>query len=298
MNQAPYPGLTPPPVKPPGMGMGAKIGLGFVALAVIIAIIVVVMRRMKKQKENEPVVCESGKSLNKRTNMCITTPLSGTLHIGDYCFETNSLCSSGNCYSVSGNCEVSSITSSSHQSMSTGSPSTVSTGTASFISTILQQLTHPTPVAPCAMSIALWALKNVNNPIDIETDKSLQSNIMNFFTSASIPVLSSKNTSIDPSFAAAAQASCLPVRACTANLMSWMTSIGYGTEVDTIKNYTGSLINLPSPFTPAQKSMFDAAFASHTLESVKKKDGTDQDATQKAIASSLNTACKDIIPMP
>ena len=97
-------------------------------------------------------------------------------------------------------------------------------------------------------------------------------------------------------YANVAQMACAPVKTCTSNLIPWMKSLGYTTEVDTIMNYTGDPSAFPSPFPSDKSSEFMAALASHTLESVKQKDGTPQTAAQVAMATALNTSCKDMLP--
>jgi hypothetical protein len=293
--------------------MGMYIGIGFVIVVICCIMSFFAMKKKKEEVEVKvPVtpLCGSGTSLNKRTNTCVTTPASGTLVIGDYCFETNSMCSSGNCYSVTGNCGVGVTTSSA--SSTTSSALSVST-ISSMIGTGAGTVTGPAmatstsgpnisidnmlsnPMVPCAMSLVLWGLKSGYKSTDMDTDATLRTNIKNFFTTANAPLLS-KSTTINPSYATTVQMACDPIRSCTSNLIPWMKSIGYTTEVDTVMNYTGALATLPSPFPPGKAAEFRAAIASHTLETVKQKDGTPQTTAQKAIATALNTSCKDMLP--
>jgi hypothetical protein len=305
-----YPGppmMLPPPPPPKKSNMGMYIGIGFVIVVICCIMSFFAMKKKKEEAEVKvPVtpLCGSGTSLNKRTNTCVTTPASGTLAIGDYCFETNSMCSSGNCYSVTGNCGVGVTTSSSSVSVAASSSVVNSIGSATsgaaapstneLLSTFTGKLTGSTPDTPCALSLALWGLKSGYLPADVDTDATLRTNIKNFFTTANAPLLS-KSTTINPSYATTVQMACAPVISCTSNIIPWMKSIGYTTEVDTIMNYTGTQAAFTSPFTAAQKAAFNAALSSHALETVNQKDGTPQTTAQKAIATALNTTCKDII---
>jgi len=312
----PEPMYPPPPpmgyppqmmtAQPPKSNMGMYIGIGFVIVIICCLLSFVMMKKKNGEVDVKvPVtpLCASGTSLNKRTNLCVTTPASGTLNIGDYCFETNSMCSTSNCYSVTGNCGVSVTTSSASASASVVSSMTnsiISTptpppqSTNEFLNTFNHTLTGSTPDTPCAVSLALWGLKSGYLPSDMDTDATLRTNIKNFFVTANAPLLS-KSTTINPAYATTVQMACDPVRSCTSNIIPWMKSIGYTTEVDTILNYTGTQAAFTSPFTAAQKAAFNAALSSHALETVNQKDGTPQTTAQKAIATALNTACTNII---
>jgi hypothetical protein len=320
----PPPGLMGQPVMiqipKPGMGIGMKICLGLLFLCFVSSIVSAIQNYIKRKKEGNSVIvsCETGKSLNKRTNTCVTSPKLGTLNVGDYCFETNILCSTGNCYSVTGNCEATPTTtppvtatmpSVGTNNVSVTPPSTATTipptnitipmvsgGTMDMTGQIDNMLSKP--IVPCAMSLALWGLKNGYKASELNTNTALRSNIMNFFTGSSLltSIAPKTGTIVDPMYANVAQMACAPVKACTSNLIPWMKSLGYTTEVDTIMNYTGTQAAFISPFPSDKSSEFMAALTSHTLESVKQKDGTPQNATQIAMATSLNTSCKDMLP--
>jgi hypothetical protein len=300
-----YPG--PPPtigqpvmiqIPKPGMSMGMKICLGLLFLCFVSSIVSAIQNYMKKKNTDNSVVvsCETGKSLNKRTNTCVTSPKLGSLAVGDYCFETNILCSTGNCYSVTGNCEATPTTT--PPSTATTVPVVNDNGTPMF-SNFEMALTTPFMLdQPCQLSIRLWDLKSGYKNTDIESDSNLRSNIMNFFTGSSLltNIAPKTGTIVDPAYANVAQMACAPVKACTSNLIPWIKSLGYTTEVDTIMKYNGPISTFTSPFTPDKKAEFNLAYSSGKLESVKQKDGTPQNATQIAMATALNTSCKDLSP--
>jgi hypothetical protein len=304
----PPPGVMGQPVMiqipKPGMGIGMKICLGLLFLCFVSSIVSAIQNYIKRKKEGNSVVvsCETGKSLNKRTNTCVTSPKLGTLNVGDYCFETNILCSTGNCYSVTGNCEATPTTTT--PPVTSTMPS-VGTNNVSVTPPVTQPTNRTMPSIfdmaltapfvldqPCQLSMRLWYLKSGYTE-NINSDSNLRSNIMNFFTGSSLltNIAPKTGTIVDPAYANVAQMACAPVKACTSNLIPWIKSLGYTTEVDTIMKYNGPLDTFTSPFTPDKRDEFNFAYSFGKLETVKQKDGTPQNSTQIAMATALNTSC-------